>query len=52
MLDKLLLDVPPSIQIQMQIDRGGLEVVMTQMVFDIRNGMTVVEHINCSRVAE
>ena len=49
---ELPLNVPPSIQIQMQIDRGGLEVVMTQMVFDVRDGMAVMEHINCSRVTE
>ena len=42
MPDKLLLNMPPSIQIQMQIDRGGLEVVMTQMVFDVRDGMAVM----------
>ena len=49
---ELSLNAPPSIQIQMKIDCGGLDVVMTQMVFDVRDGMTVVEHINCSRVTE
>jgi hypothetical protein len=36
---KLPLNVPPAIQIQMQIDRGGLDVVMPQMILDVRNGI-------------
>ena len=31
---ELPLNVPPSIQVQMQIDRGGLDVVMSQLVFN------------------
>ncbi len=52
MPDKLLLNVPSPIQIQMQIDGGGLDVVMTQMIFDVRNGMTIMEHVHCSATRE
>ena len=52
MLDESPLDVPPSIEIQMQIDGGGLDIVMAQMVLDVRDGMATIEHINCSRVTE
>ena len=52
MSDEPSLDVPPSIEIQMQIDRGGLDIVMAQMVLDVRYGMATIEHINCSRVTE
>ena len=36
MSDEPSLDVPPSIEIQIQIDGGGLDIVMDQMVFDSR----------------
>ena len=52
MLDKPSLDVPPSIEIQMEIDGGGLDIVMAQMVFDVRDGMATIKHINCSRVTK
>ena len=52
MLDKPSLDVPPSIEIQMQIDGGGLDIVMAQMVLDVRDGMATIKHINCSRVTK
>ena len=52
MLDEPPLDVPPSIEIQMQIDGGGLDIVMAQMVLDVRDGMATIEHINCSRVTK
>ena len=42
----------PSVEVQMQIDGGGLDIVMAQMVFDVRDGMATIEHINCSRVTE
>ena len=52
MLDESPLDVPPSIEIQMQIAGGGLDIVMAQMVLDVRDGMATIEHINCSRVTK
>ena len=52
MLDKPSLDITPSIEIQMQIDGGGLDIVMAQMVLDVRDGMAAIEHINCSRVTK
>ena len=36
----------------MEIDRGGLKVVMPQMILDVRNRMTIMEHIDCSAVAK
>ena len=52
MPDKPLLDVPPSIEIQVQIDGGGLDTFMSQMILDIRDGMAAVKHVNCPGVAE
>ena len=52
MLYKPSLDIPSSIEIQMQIDGGRLDIVVAQMVFDVRDGMAAIEHINCSRVTE
>jgi hypothetical protein len=36
----------------MQIDRGGLDVVMPQMMLDVRNGIPVVKHVNCFAMAK
>ena len=36
----------------MQINRGGLDTVMSQMVLDVRYGMSAVEHVNCSAVTK
>ena len=44
--------MPPSVEIQMQIYLGGLNRVMAQMVFDIRDGMPAIEHIYRPAVAE
>ncbi len=52
MLDKPSLDIAPSIEIEMQIDSGRLDIVVAQMVLDVRDGMATIEHINCSRVTE
>lgn len=38
--------MPPAIQIQVKIDRCGLDVVMAQMILDVRNGIPIVEHVN------
>ena len=37
MPDESPLDVPPSIEIQIQIDGGGPDIVMAQMVLDFRD---------------
>ena len=52
MSDKPPLDVPSSSEIQMQIDGGGLDIVVAQMVLDVRDRMATIEHINCSRVTK
>ena len=44
--------VPPSVEVQMQIDGGGLDIVMAQMVLDVRDGMATVVHVNCPGVAK
>ena len=46
MPDEPPLDVPFSIEIQLQINDSGLYVVMSQVVFNVRYGMAAVEHIN------
>ena len=52
MSDKLFLYVPLAIQVQMEVDGRGLDVVMPQMVFNICDGMAGIEHIHSPRVAE
>ena len=49
MSDEPSLDVPPSIEIQMQIDGGGLDIVMAQMVLDVGDGMATVQVMNRCR---
>ncbi len=52
MPDEASLDVAPSVEIQMEIDGGGLDIVVAQMVLNVRDGMATIEHINCSRVTK
>ena len=52
MPDKLFLDVAFSIQVQMEVDGRGLDVVMAQMILDIRDGVPGIKHINSPGVAE
>jgi hypothetical protein len=52
MSDKLLLYVPFAIQVQMEVDGGGLDVVMAQVVFNVRYGMAGVEHIHSACMTE
>ena len=52
MSDKPPLDVAPSIQIQMQINCGGLDVVMTQVVLNVRDGMAAIEHVQSPAVTK
>ena len=42
----------PSVEIQMQINFGGLHIVMSQMILDVRYGTSAVEHINGLAVAK
>ena len=50
--DKTLLDMAPAVEIQMQINFGGLQIVMSQMVLDVRYGTSAVKHINGLAVAK
>lgn len=36
----------PSVEIQMQIDGGGLDTVMAQMILDVGDGMATIVHVN------
>ena len=42
----------PAVEIQMQINFGGLHIVMAQVVLDVRYGTSAVKHINCPAVAK
>jgi len=46
--DEVPLNVPSAVEIQMQISGGGLDVVMSQVVLDVRYGIAAVEHIHSS----
>jgi len=48
MLDESFLDVALAVEIQMQINGGGLDVVMAQAVLDICYDLTLIEEIYCS----
>ena len=50
--DKALLDVAPSVEVQMQINFGGLDIVMSQVVLDVGDGMATVVHVNCPAVTK
>jgi hypothetical protein len=50
--DKPLLDVPPVVEIQMQINHGGLYVIMTQVVLDVGYGMASIEHVHSPAMTE
>ena len=52
MSDKLLLNVPLAIQVQMEIDCSGLYVVMAQVIFNIRDGMAGIKHIHSACMPE
>ena len=49
-LNKFLLHRAFVSQIHMQIDHGGVDIFMTQAVFNIGNGFTAAKHIHGSRV--
>jgi hypothetical protein len=49
---KAFLDMTPFVQIQMKINGGGLDAVMAQMVFDVGDGMSAVQHVHCPAVTK
>ncbi len=51
-MDEAFLYVSSEVQVQMQVGHGGLEVVMTQAVFDIGGRVTPCEHIHGTGMAE
>ena len=52
MSDKLLLNVAFAIQVQMEVYGSGLDVVMPQVVFNIRDGMAGIEHVHSAGMTE
>jgi len=40
------------IQVQMKVYGSGLDAVMTQMVLDVCDGMSSVEHVHCPTVTK
>ena len=44
--DKMFLYVPSTIEIQVQIDGSGLDVVMSQVIFNMGDGVSPIEHIH------
>ncbi len=47
MPDESFLDVALSVEIQIQVNGGGLDVVMAQAILDICYGLTLIEEIYC-----
>jgi len=45
--DESFLDVALSVEIQIQVNGGGLDVVMAQAILDICYGLTLIEEIYC-----
>ena len=52
MFDELVLYLSSAVEIQMEIDGCGLDVVVSQAVSDICYGVAAQEHINCTGMAE
>ena len=52
MSGKPLLDMTPFVQVQMKINGGRLDIVMAQMVLDVRDGMAAIEHIQSPAVTK
>jgi hypothetical protein len=42
----------PSVEVQMQINFGGLDIFVPQMVLDVGDGMATVVHVNGPAVAK
>jgi ATP-dependent protease ClpP protease subunit len=52
MFDELVLYLPAAVEIQMEINSCGLDVVMSQAVSDICQGVTPQQHINRTGMAK
>ncbi len=52
MTEETPLDVSASIEIEVQIDHGGLHVVMAEVVADVGDGVAFLEHIDGAGVPE
>jgi hypothetical protein len=50
--DKAALDVASPIEIELEVGHGGLEIVMAQAVFNVRDGLTPMEKIHGPRVSK
>ena len=52
MFDELVLYLSAAVEIQMEVDGCGLDVVMAQAVSDICQGVATQEHFNCTGVTK
>ena len=51
-LDKFLLNRLFASQVHVQVNHGGLDIFMSQAVFDIGNGVSATEHVHGTGVPE
>ena len=49
---KPCLDMTLFVQVQVKVNGGGLDVVMTQMVLNFGDGMAAIEHGHCLAMAK
>lgn len=52
MFDELVLYLPAAVEIQMEVDGCGLDVVMSQAVSDICQGVAAQQHIHRTGVTK
>ena len=52
MSDKLFLDMSFAIQVQVEVDGCGLDIVMAQVVLYVRDGIAGIEQVHGPRVTE
>ena len=50
--DEFSLNGAFPIEIELLIERCGLDIGMSQVIFDIGDGLTLIEHIDCTGVTE
>ena len=51
-MDEAFLDVSSGSQIQIEVRHSGLDVIVSQSVFDVGGGVTPGEHINGTGVSK
>ena len=51
-VDEAILDLSPAGEIQLEVDHGGLDVVMAEAVLDIDDGLSPAEHVDGAGVTK